>query len=638
MFKQQWRWWWLLPIIVCVILYAPSLSFPYSWDDLYILRFTDTLSVVDILTKVGFFRLRAFDRLVFRSSFDLWGPTGAVLAHWVSFALGALNLALITRVARALTNRHQGQWVGVAGLALLVFPLSYRDLGSATSNAHLGVATFTLAAVVCAESFRRTGRWWALAGSLGWVGIAPWGAESGVMAGLIVAAYLVIREWPAFTRRGLILSGLALGLSVALTVWVALITRGEAASPTPAQLLDKTIFFAQAFAYPAMPLAHWLLAQTHLPQNILIWCIGFGVLAVLSASLLPTALRRLYLFGLAYFGFASVISWYALTFEYLIQAPHIYYYGAVGSALVWAALVIRGLTARAPVARYLAAGLSLGIMLVNFWHVQHYFQLYVVGTAPLRGLAQAATAVAQTGGHKILAINLPSWLSYPTPAFVAQNEGAILLSEDSTAQMFLDYNSWHPLQVQAVEVADLRQATPYYLAPHGQPLPITDLPPVLRTVSGVYLANYQAQAASLQRLGMVTQESAPGQVIARFENGLRLGQVQSQVTAQTAHISLVWHLTAAPTDFNFFVHLFDCGGEVLALMDGPAIGRLYPLHAWQMGETVYDERYAPLAKPPANECYVLEIGLFDPLTGDRVPVYDSTGQPYPNAAVTLDFP
>ena len=109
------------------------------------------MTLWDILTHPGFFRLRPFDRLLFRFTSDLWEPQGASLMHWFSLALATLNVALITRATQFFVSR-QHWWVGpIAGVMLAVYPLSIRDIGTAACSAHLGVTTATLVAMVSAE-------------------------------------------------------------------------------------------------------------------------------------------------------------------------------------------------------------------------------------------------------------------------------------------------------------------------------------------------------------------------------------------------------------------------------------------------------------------------------------------------------
>lgn len=72
-------------------------------------------------------------------------------------------------------------------------------------------------------------------------------------------------------------------------------------------------------------------------------------------------------------------------------------------------------------------------------------------------------------------------------------------------------------------------------------------------------------------------------------------------------------------------------------VDGPAIGRLYPLYQWRPGETVAEKRYSVLPQQSSDGCYRVAVGLFDPITGQRVPVVDGTKQPYSDNAAEFTF-
>ena len=74
--------------------------------------------------------------------------------------------------------------------------------------------------------------------------------------------------------------------------------------------------------------------------------------------------------------------------------------------------------------------------------------------------------------------------------------------------------------------------------------------------------------------------------------------------------------------YTAFVHLLDPAGQLVAQSDRPPLDGFYPTDAWLPGYPVRD-RYA-LALPPdlAPGTYRLVAGLYDPTTGQRLPVVD----------------
>ena len=73
------------------------------------------------------------------------------------------------------------------------------------------------------------------------------------------------------------------------------------------------------------------------------------------------------------------------------------------------------------------------------------------------------------------------------------------------------------------------------------------------------------------------------------------------------------------------------------MADGPPLGRMFPFRQWVNGETVRDVRTIRLSDSSSLDCVVVEVGLFEPSTGDRVVVHDSDGLEYVNNVVVLDF-
>lgn len=91
-------------------------------------------------------------------------------------------------------------------------------------------------------------------------------------------------------------------------------------------------------------------------------------------------------------------------------------------------------------------------------------------------------------------------------------------------------------------------------------------------------------------------------------------------------LTLRWR-SLQPVDYNFhvFVHLLDERGEKIAQRDGQPVQWLRPTSTWQPGEEVFDRYGIPLPGdlPPGR--YSLVVGLYDPVTGQRLPVSAGPG-------------
>jgi len=100
-------------------------------------------------------------------------------------------------------------------------------------------------------------------------------------------------------------------------------------------------------------------------------------------------------------------------------------------------------------------------------------------------------------------------------------------------------------------------------------------------------------------------------------------------------LTLYWRASAAiATDYTVFTQLLGPDGQVWAQWDNPPQAGRYPTSAWSAADTVVDRYRLTLREgaPPGD--YRLLVGMYDPQTGQRLPV-TVDGQPQPNDAVEL---
>ncbi|MCL4238513.1 MAG: glycosyltransferase family 39 protein [Anaerolineae bacterium] len=104
--------------------------------------------------------------------------------------------------------------------------------------------------------------------------------------------------------------------------------------------------------------------------------------------------------------------------------------------------------------------------------------------------------------------------------------------------------------------------------------------------------------------------------------GHDLGNLKWQ-RGQRIVLTLYWQPTAAappPRDYSVYVHLLTPDGTLLRAFDGEPAGDTYPTRFWRPGESLLDYRIlrVPEDIPPGPA--ILRIGLYDPLTHERLPV------------------
>ena len=104
--------------------------------------------------------------------------------------------------------------------------------------------------------------------------------------------------------------------------------------------------------------------------------------------------------------------------------------------------------------------------------------------------------------------------------------------------------------------------------------------------------------------------------------------VSSSVRAgEELALTVYWEAQGEITQsYKVFVHVYDGQGNILAQQDRvPGLGAR-PTTTWQAGEVVADRLLVPVDPGSPAGAYDLAVGLYDPETGDRLPVYGTDGE------------
>ena len=106
--------------------------------------------------------------------------------------------------------------------------------------------------------------------------------------------------------------------------------------------------------------------------------------------------------------------------------------------------------------------------------------------------------------------------------------------------------------------------------------------------------------------------------------------------SDTVELTLYWRsLQPVDTDYTVFTHALDENGMVRAQQDNPPINGTHPTSRWAMGETIRDRYTLTFAPDSPKGKYMIEVGMYDGQTGERLPVYDETGQELPDRRVLV---
>ncbi len=84
-------------------------------------------------------------------------------------------------------------------------------------------------------------------------------------------------------------------------------------------------------------------------------------------------------------------------------------------------------------------------------------------------------------------------------------------------------------------------------------------------------------------------------------------------------------------EYSIFVHVDNAERQTVALADGAPTGGLFPMVDWEPGDLIVDQRVVDLPSDLSPGTYRLNVGVYQPETGERLPVI-SEGDPAENQA------
>ena len=93
----------------------------------------------------------------------------------------------------------------------------------------------------------------------------------------------------------------------------------------------------------------------------------------------------------------------------------------------------------------------------------------------------------------------------------------------------------------------------------------------------------------------------------------------------TLRLTLYWQALRAPSkNYTVFTHLLDAANQVVAQQDNPPVRGTVPTLGWAPGQVVRDEYELRLRGEPQRGELVLEVGLYDATTGERLRLADDS--------------
>ncbi|HUS71187.1 MAG TPA: glycosyltransferase family 39 protein [Anaerolineae bacterium] len=94
----------------------------------------------------------------------------------------------------------------------------------------------------------------------------------------------------------------------------------------------------------------------------------------------------------------------------------------------------------------------------------------------------------------------------------------------------------------------------------------------------------------------------------------------------TLHLTLYWEATDyVQTPYSVYIHLVNASGRVIAQRDSAPRGGDFPTQEWMPGDIIVDPHSITIPSDTQPGEYTMITGMYDPATGERLPVTDGEG-------------
>ncbi|MCS6849274.1 MAG: hypothetical protein RMN52_16345 [Anaerolineae bacterium] len=623
-------------VAAVVAVYWPSLSLPLSFDDAWSVRMARDFAPLDLFTRTqnfGYYRplYLAYYRLAAAA-----GASGPLLLHILCIATHAANALLLLKFTPAMLGRQTGGIALGAAFLFALNPFAVQAVALPTGLNHLLALLFIHLAMLCYAHARgpcpanRRAVWWGAC--LSFCVLAFLSNEIGLSVAGFALAYEVIRavqtrRWAREAWSFLTVAGLA----GAYAILYQFIPKG--ASPEFAFTIGDALFRAlialQTLTYPLT----LLLSPLGLPAEAAV-LLATALLLALCALALRSTIGDAALLGLLLFAASVALPVLRLPTGYVQNAPRVFYVASVGVAITWASLVLALAACLAPRAGgVLASAAIAAIGLAGAWHARDQQAFLARANEPVKAIALAGAELAP--GEQLLAINVPEWVAPQARRFPMFHEGAIVLADYVEGSDLTLANTGLDRDVRLAQFAlPGDPARPYAFQTFGDPFD----PVQLRNAARVLQTHYPREGPRTEWIGGASAQ-LPSRITVAFAGGPALAHYHIEPCREGWTVSLQWRGAPsthelAPT-LSAFVQALDANGAKLAQNDGAPLQGLLPFAQLPPDRDIVDRR---MLLAPGAAGATLYVGLYDYVTGERLPATDAQGARLDGDALALALP
>ncbi len=636
-------------LMLASALYVNTLSLPFFEDDARHIRWLSQISspLTPFITASGVPAYRPLGKMLLKLWYLLLGRHDAAWLRFLNISMHSLNIAFVAAVARRLDNgRYRYVTAGTAAVLFGVFPFAYQAIPWINVFFYPlnNLLQISMVAVYWQARVRLSNPLLAIALIL--CALSPFEIEYGLVSGgllLLVEITLYLQR----RQKSIWLTGPLLGLLLNvgfLLIWLIVPKSAyHFGPPTAERVMQIAFYLLQGLAYPVAPAMLSVFNLTGLNDLSSIALIGLPSMIAVTALLAFCKKHTILVTSFLWYTLLNLPGLVTLTFDYVINSPRLLYPSGPALAWLWSAVpaALLAFDRKRPARLVLAGASGLALLLVagmNFSFVRTRMVHYHIAEKAIHQLGEIAAAT--DGDETLLFVNMPSWVTPPEKTYVLGNNGIQLIPSYISIEDYVYAANDRDRPTTDVQFHNVRQEEPYFYGLHGRQVDWEGLRAEIARAGEVYLARYEPDSIELMLAGRANgvnwQNLAAGRDVSTFDGSIDLVLVGYQSEGKQLELDLAWYLRSmVREELTVFVHLYGPDGQLVSQDDGYPLSGLSPFWLWEDGQTLEDRRSLSFPEGSPNGVYSVGVGIYDPISGQRLTARDKGGRSYSNNAVIL---